>query len=143
MRFSTANKDLGDPDELELAWVDRRDDARILAERGRTGLAIACGIYALEIKLKTIICRKLDLERSPKEFEIHDLQGLLTVAGLSRKINAHPLIKLQWVRVVETARELNDFRYRPNHSFSIEQMTEFFFSLEDPAEGVLPWLSTL
>ena len=50
-------------------------------------LAIAiAGIYASEIYLKVRACKKLDLDELPRAFELHDLDGLLVVSGLSRRL---------------------------------------------------------
>ena len=46
--------------------------------------AIAMGIYSLEIHLKVRICQKLNLQHCRRPFEIHDLEGLLVIAGFSR-----------------------------------------------------------
>jgi hypothetical protein len=50
---------------LATAWQDRMADANTLLAAGRHGAAIAAGIYALEILLKTRICRILKLNQLP------------------------------------------------------------------------------
>jgi len=42
-------------------------------------------LYALEICLKARICKKLDQPKLPTAFEIHDIDGLLLLAGLARR----------------------------------------------------------
>jgi hypothetical protein len=56
--------------DLEAAWPDRLKDAEALLAAGRNGWAIATGLYALEIRLKVLIARRLDLEQLPRPFEI-------------------------------------------------------------------------
>jgi HEPN domain-containing protein len=142
-KFKTEGSGLGDPEKLETAWQDRLDDARSLAKSGRPGMASACIFYAIEIKLKSMICRKLDFDRLPKEFEIHDLRGLLTVAGLSRRIKEKAGVSRNWERICNRSESLNDYRYHPNHGYSEAQVQELLSLLEDPEEGVLAWLSSI
>src|SRR5262249_14357700 len=52
--------------DLEVAWQDRLADAEALFAAGRNAGAIADAIYALEIRLKVAICKRLDVEQLPK-----------------------------------------------------------------------------
>jgi hypothetical protein len=49
--------------DLEGAATERLDDAEALLKAGRYAAAIMSGYYSLEIRLKIIICRRLQLER--------------------------------------------------------------------------------
>ena len=84
--------------ELDLAWPDRLADAEVLLAGGRHGLAIATGLYALEVRLKVLIGRRLDLDKLPRAFETHDLVSLLLLAGLSRRNLRKPArgVKQSW-----------------------------------------------
>ena len=134
---------LGSPlADLEAAWPDRLRDAEALLAAGRNGWAIATGLYTLEIRLKVLICRKLDLAQLPRPFEVHDLPGLLVLSGLSRRIQRKPArrVKLNWDRIVEMSPHLNEFRYTADAKWSAAQAQEFFRQLRDPPNGVLVWL---
>jgi len=113
--------------ELEVAWKDRLEDANHLRSAGRYLSAIAMGLYALEILLKVRICRRLDLKSLPKPFEIHELDGLLIVSGLSRKLVLKPArqVRANWTKLKQTAKELNDLRYQPNTSKTQFEAEEF------------------
>ena len=128
--------------DLEQAWQDRMADAEALLAAGRNALAIATGLYAVEIRLKTVICRRLDLEQLPRAFEVHDLLGLLTLAELSRRIERKPAksVKENWDAVMNHVPRLNDFRYTPDAGWTAAQAREFFRQLRDPPHGVLVWL---
>ena len=76
--------------DLDTAWRDRLADAEALLAAGRNGWAIATGLYALEIRLKVLVCRRLDIDKLPKAFEVHDLSSLLLLAGLSQRILRKP-----------------------------------------------------
>lgn len=128
--------------DLAAAWPDRLADAEALLAAGRHGWAIATGLYALEIRLKEMICRRLDLDALPKGFETHDLDSLLLLAGLSRRIKrrAARAVKENWDGIARLAGNLNDYRYKPSDRWSATQAVTFFRQLRDPPDGVLPWL---
>jgi hypothetical protein len=129
--------------ELEAAWRDRLLDAEHLVQAGRHSMAIAMGLYALEILLKVRICRKLDLKSLPRPFEIHDLAGLLILSGLSRAMTSKNarLVKANWDKIKTTAKDLNELRYKPGAMKSQEQSEQFFAQLKDPTGGVLSWIA--
>ncbi len=139
--FSRLKADLSD---LEIAAQDQLLDAEALVQAGRFASAIAHGLYALEITLKVLICKRLDLEALPTAFEIHDLDGLLVLSGLSRKLGAARGIGVQgnWDAALETSKQLNNLRYLPNNGWTQAQANDFLKILKDPQNGVLTWLST-
>lgn len=129
--------------DLETAWQDRLADAEALFAAGRNGGAIATGLYALEIRLKVAICKRLDLEQLPKNFEIHELDGLLLLAGLSRRIDRKGArkVKANWDLIVRQSEELNKLRYTGDKNWTHAQAAAFLSQLKDPPNGVLPRLS--
>jgi hypothetical protein len=129
--------------DLDAAWQDRLTEAEGLLAAGRNAWAIATGLYALETRLKVMVCKKLDLEGLPKAFETHDLDGLLLLAGLSRRIqrrSAAP-VKRSWEEIRSLLRRLNELRYGPDARWSRPQATTFFSQFRDAPNGVLPWLA--
>ncbi|CAN5854077.1 hypothetical protein BH23PLA1_BH23PLA1_29210 [soil metagenome] len=131
--------------DLEAAWQDRLSDANALYAANRSAAAIASGLYALEIFLKARICKKLDLESLPRPFEIHDLDGLLVLSGLHRRMNSKPNRKTSvfrhWSNLLTWAQQLNELRYSPDTRYSRAQARIFLDHLSDPKDGVLTWLS--
>jgi len=129
--------------DVETAWQDRLADAEALFAAGRNGGAIATGLYALEIRLKVAICKRLDLEQLPKNFEIHELRALLLLAGWSRRIERKGArkVKLNWDKIVSQSEELNKLRYTGDRNWTHAQAASFLSCLKDPPHGVLPWLS--
>lgn len=133
--------------DLEIAAQDRLDDAEELLKAGRNASAITMGLYALEIRLKERICRRLDLDALPKAFQIHDLAGLLLLAGLSKRINdsVNSHVLYNWTELLRWSKRLNDLRYGPEahpdwpHSTALS----LFSQLRDLPHGVLPWLLTV
>jgi hypothetical protein len=132
--------------DLEKAVQDRLKDADVLFAAGCFASSIAMGIYALEIQLKIVICRRLDLDALPQAFETHDLDELLLLAGLQRRMNdaSAAKVKFNWsaITINKTQDYLNDLRYLPAAHCSQAMAAEFLERLRDPADGVLPWITT-
>jgi hypothetical protein len=128
--------------DLDQASRDRMEDARVLVAGGRPAASMASGIYALEIRLKVLICRRLDLAELPQAFEIHDLEALLLLAGLRRRLNdpAFVAVDQNWANIQTLASQLNDLRYSPDSNWNVTQATQLMSWLEDPNDGVIPWL---
>jgi hypothetical protein len=72
--------------ELDQAALDRLDDARALIKAGRPASAISACLYALEIRLKVLVYKKLDLSSLPGAFKIHDIEALLILTRLSQRM---------------------------------------------------------
>jgi hypothetical protein len=130
--------------DLDLAWRDRLDDAHHLMASGRYAAAIAAGLYGLEICLKVRICKKLELDSLPKAFEIHDLEALLILSGLLRRLSNRKarggILKRNWDQIRDLSGKLNDLRYKPQSSWSHSQAAQFFDQLQNQRDGVRTWL---
>jgi hypothetical protein len=129
--------------DLEAAWQDRLAEAHALHTAGRHAWAIATALYALEIRLKVIICKRLDLDRLPRAFETHDLESLLLLAGLSRRIEKRSArkVKENWEKILPLAEVVNDIRYQPAAKWAPQEAADLFGRLNDPTAGVMSWLS--
>lgn len=131
--------------DLDIASHDRLADARALIAAGRSASAIAAGIYALEIRLKVLICRRLDLANLPRAFEFHDLDALLILTGLKQRLDrkAPKGVKLNWSNLTQFARggKLSELRYSPESNWPLPQANTLLNWLDDPRSGVLSWLS--
>ena len=132
--------------DLLLAYPDRLAEAVELFNGARYGSAIALALYGLEIYLKVRICVRLDLEALPKAFQLHDLDGLMILAGLKRTIEnlgPHP-VKVNWDFLKSSPtwnQHANELRYKSNAHWTQAQAAEILRCIQDPNEGVLPWLS--
>jgi hypothetical protein len=130
--------------DLASAWQDRLTDAQALLHANRNAAAIASGLYAVEILLKALVCKTLDLQQLPSAFEFHDLRGLATVAGLRREID-DPLFKasqvgVNWSDILNESLTLNNLRYQPDANWTSQKASLFFQRLQDPQDGVLGWI---
>jgi hypothetical protein len=129
--------------DLDRAALDRLADADAMFLSGRPAAAISMGVYGLEISLKARICRKLDLARLPRPFEIHDLEGLLTLSGLAARMKTAPSgVQLNWDVILLLASKINELRYSPDSNWTQRQAQDFLERLRNPPEGVLTWLTT-
>jgi hypothetical protein len=127
---------------LQQAANDRLLDAEALLQAGRFASAIAEGLYALEITLKVLICKRLDLQHLPKAFEVHDFAGLLVLSGFSRQMQGE--VKLNWDEITREADwHINALRYTSPSNLDQSFTTDFLARLRTPPHGVIPWLETL
>ncbi len=129
--------------DLDRAWQDRMDDANALDAAGRHAAAMAAGLYAIEIYLKSRICQRLNLANPLKKLEIHDLDALIVFAGFSQVLAALPAasnLKQNWDEIVDFSNKLNDLRYLPAARWSQQQSKDLFQRLDDPSDGVMTWL---
>jgi hypothetical protein len=134
----------GSAADLTAAAVERLLDATVLLANNRSATAIVMGLYALEISLKAKICSRLDLTHLPKPFEIHELDELLILTGLSRRLDEPRAIRVKsnWDAIVTgQAQHVNDLRYLPSTHISSAQAQLFLQQLQDPPDGVLVWVA--
>jgi hypothetical protein len=129
--------------DLRAAIAERLADAHCLLAGDRFASAIALGLYALEIALKTRICDRLDVDALPKPFEIHDLRELLILTGLGKRL-ADPSavqVKANWDDlIIWQPQHVNELRYLPGHAITRQQAERLLFQLQDPSTGILSWL---
>jgi hypothetical protein len=127
---------------LDAAWNDRLREATVLRLASCYAASIVFGVYAIEIYLKCRICRKLGLRLLPKAFEIHDLESLLLLSGLSSKIQAKAAVQVQknWSQVVQVSERINEMRYSPGERWTEGDAAEFFAQILESPHAVLPWL---
>jgi hypothetical protein len=130
--------------ELLVAAADRLEDARALFAAGRFASAIAMATYSLEINIKVLICKRLNVVALPRAFEIHELDGLLLLAGFHTALQSAPLpVQKNWNDIMTESSSINDLRYKPSSNWSQSQAHIFLQQLCDPPDGVLPWLLAL
>jgi hypothetical protein len=138
LRFSKLGAQVSD---LQGATADRLLDAEALFAAGRFASAVVMGVYALEIQLKVLICKRLNLTALPKAIEIHELESLLVLSGLQAvRDAAHKDVKFNWEKTMSRSLQINDMRYSASVNLNQSDAVDFFQQLRDPPHGVLPWL---
>jgi hypothetical protein len=127
--------------DLQVAALDRLEDADALFASGRFASAIAMGVYSLEIHLKVRICYRLN-RRSVAEAVRDPRTGRpLVLSGLRAAYDsAPPAVQRNWEDVARQALEINELRYLPNANWTRAGSLTFLQQLRDPPDGVLPWL---
>ena len=130
--------------ELQADWQDRITDAEVWLAANRPASALAMGEYALEIFLKTRICQHLDLDQLPIAFEIHQLDRLLTLSGLNKRLKQSRKAKVNqhWEQLLDALRQINNYRYRSDSIWNLTGATALLPCLTDPHDGVLVWLGS-
>jgi hypothetical protein len=101
-------------------------------------------IYALEIRIKTVICKRLALNHLPGHCKTHDLTELIIFTGLLAELDdpANATIRANWDLLVKFSEDrLNDLRYLPESTVTSSDLDELVKALDDPNDGVLSWLS--
>ena len=137
-KFATLGASLTD---LEASAAERLQDAEMLLAAGRFPSAIAMGVYSLEIHLKVLICKKLNLIGLPRAFEIHELESLLVLSGLqAARDSESPSIQFNWEEIVDQSLQINEMRYLSPANWNQREAEAFFQQLRDSPDGVLPWL---
>jgi HEPN domain-containing protein len=123
-------KKLGAPvSDLDHSAQARLDDAEALLLANRYASAVVHALYALEIKLKAVICRRLDVTALPVIFQTHDLEALLLHAGLFHKIRRvkRPRgVFTNWDDLLITSmrKEVREARYSPHPILGRELATD-------------------
>lgn len=127
---------------LGTAARERLLDAEVLLQAGRFASAIAFGLYALEIELKVVICRRLDLSALPIIIQTHDLSGLTLHSGLVTKIQRvkRPRdLSKNWNELLKLP-STDELRYDLDPSWDERKAERVLRLLRDAPNGVLPWL---
>ena len=130
--------------DLELAWKDRDAEAALLTAGGSYPMALAIRVYSLEIRLKWLVCRHLNLEYLPKACKTHDLAELIIFTGLWTELDdpANGNLRSNWDLLADFSKKrLNDIRYLPSAASDTGDLTKITAALDDPSNGVLAWLS--
>ncbi|QEH33377.1 hypothetical protein OJF2_18780 [Aquisphaera giovannonii] len=129
--------------DLEAAWREREiEAAKLVADHPSTGLALR--IYALEIRLKTLICKTLAIPFLPRQCKTHAIDELIVFTGFSSELDdpANAGIRQNWELLVDFARNrLNGIRYLPAGALDGDDLALYLSALDDPKDGVWTWLS--
>lgn len=128
---------------LDEAWKEREEEAKALRLSGFHSTSASLRIYALEILLKVLVCRKLELPLLPSACRTHNLEEVLLFTGLTRELQepSRASIRQSWDILVDySKKQLNDQRYQPRSTFSSTEADQIDQALDDPNLGVLAWL---
>jgi hypothetical protein len=134
--------------DLEKAWQERLEDSKILHEAARYSSSIVHGFYALEILLKAHVCRRLDLEELHVKFQVHDLNFLLILTGLKKRLYDDSRTLERWMKIYRYQDRINRLRYG-QESARKKDCEAFHRSLHAMANdswnsstyGVIPWIT--
>lgn len=130
--------------DLEVAWLEREEEAGELKVPGFHSMALSLRFYSLQIRLKTYICRILKLSHLPKVCKTHDLSELIIFTGLWEELEdpANAAVRQNWDLLVDFSKlRLNDQRYLPRVMLDPKDVKSYNDALDDPRNGVHTWLS--
>jgi hypothetical protein len=129
--------------DLEVAWSERELEAGELFAKNYNSVGLALRLYALEIRLKTLICKHLKLSLLPKACKTHELSELVIFTGRWEELEdpANTIIRQNWDLLVDFSKKrLNNLRYIPRHKLPSPEFSKLMNALDDPNDGVLSWL---
>jgi hypothetical protein len=130
--------------DLDTAWREREDEAGVLMTQGYHSTALALRMYALEIRVKTLICKQLKLNSLPRACKTHDLSEHILFTGMREELEdpTNVNIRQHWNLLEDFSKKrLNDFRYLPRRGLAATDLASLISALDDPQYGVLAWLS--
>jgi hypothetical protein len=128
-------------EDLEIAFLEREEEAAAIVSFSSTALALR--MYALEIRVKIVICKHLRIQWLPKACKTHDLSELIVFTGLLDELDdpANVDIRENWYLLVEFSKKrLNDLRYLARADLKIADSSSLMAALDDPMTGVIAWL---
>jgi hypothetical protein len=131
--------------DLDVAWQERKGEADALLAATHDTMAITLRLYALEIRLKTLICRRLNLEYLPRHCKTHDLMDLIIFTCFLSELEdpSKSDLRRNWDELVRYVKDsLNDLRYRPRGHLSVAVRDKLLNALDDSNHGVWTWLSS-
>jgi len=129
--------------DLEESAIERFKDAEALFDAGQFAGSVMMALYALEIRLKVVICRHLNLEKLPTPFQTHDLEGLLILSGQFNRLHTAKRPKnlaTNWEELIQIYRRADQIRYANDPYWSREKAERVLKLFRDPTSGVLTWL---
>lgn len=131
--------------ELEGAWKEREAEAGLLLSHHHA-TAIALRVYAIEIRIKTLICKRLGLDYLPNHCKTHDLAELILFSGHLKELDdpANVELRKNWDILVKFSKErLNNLRYATTAGLADPDRDAVLKALDDPDAGVWTWLSSV
>ena len=106
--------------------------------------------YCIELALKAAICKRMGTPNffesirpeTARAFKIHNLDELITLAGLRPKFETHIITNVDfqtnWSFIKTTINWSEQLRYQSGKNQSETQT--MLFALTDPQNGILPWI---
>ncbi len=133
------------PDLLKKLALERLAEARVLLNAGKHAGAWYIGGYALEIALKAVICRTLQLFEYPEtalngKLKTHVVEELVLLAGLRKDLvdrRTSPEFEDRWETIM-------DWKVDDRYSLvrTEQDVLDLLDAYEHPAHGVLTWLTS-
>ncbi len=131
----------------------RLKEAYILLESGCPDGAYYLGGYALELALKAVVCKNLDVEdlfaenntyprESIRVLKVHDLSRLLLFSGLNEKHKSEKSANLEFSTNWSNVEKWNESARYYNGVYNASEVNIFLNSIDDPTNGILTWIKT-
>src|SRR5438309_176495 len=86
---------------LEKLAASRLQEFKFLSSSPHVVAAVYLAGYGIEALLKCAACRTLDTDDLPVNFQIHNLDDLLLLAGLKKKIGLQPGVAINFRKLAD------------------------------------------
>ncbi len=138
------------PTRIQLQHIadNRMEDIKSLLKEGRYDAAKYLSGYIVETGLKACICKTLDIDYPDKgdiskSFLTHNLDNLVKLAGLSKKMTQKRAIDKQFNDNWNLVSDWNEsMRYDPIATYLLTDIENIIIALEDNSSGILTWIKT-
>jgi hypothetical protein len=135
-----ANKVISQVDAtLRQAYQLRKREYEAIRSIGEWSGAVLYAGTLVELALKIVICKNMDVTHLPKAFQVHDLETLLYCSGLWKTVTNNPYLHDNFLSVFETWSM--DLRYE-GAKITQTKFDEIHQALFDNSNGLLTFLSS-
>lgn len=127
---------------FKAASLARLRDARALYDAGRYDACIYLAGFALEMALKARVMKHLAIEGYPNDrfFRTHDLDQLLMLSGLAKRVNGEPVLLTPWSVVADHWDPTS--RYDAPGKATERIARDVLDAVSDQEGGLVSWLKT-
>jgi len=123
---------------LQQAYQERKAEYEALRAAGRWSGAILHAGILLELALKVVICKHLDVSNLPTLFQVHDLELLVYCSGLYTRLTTDKLLNENFLLIHKRW----SIALRYEGATQTQQDADYFEqALFAPAHGVITFLS--
>lgn len=139
--------------DLQQLAESRLTEAKVLLANSLLDGAVYLAGYAVELALKARICKILDTDYPPRNYNsffTHKYNELMLLAGLSKEFDQRRSqdqdFGTNWSLLIGTGTQegwSESWRYRRIGSISASEAQDFIHALEDSQSGILTWLKSV
>lgn len=135
--------------EFQQIADKRLEEAKVLLNAGHPDGCFYLAGYVIECAIKARICKVLEWDNYPPKqndyntFKTHDLDRLINLAGLSKKLDIKKLANQEFDKNWSLIKSWDEtIRYKPIGNKQLSEATATIKAIEDVNDGVLTWIKS-